>query len=195
MRNILTEKVLVLNKSFYPLSIVTVRRALELLFCDKAVITDDQWMSYSLDEWTDCNLEAMDKAIRTTHRYYIAPDTIRLKAQDKVFERGINLTRSNVFIRDQFSCMYCNSTNNLTIDHVIPKSRGKEFNFHPKRMNSWGNMVTCCVKCNSKKANRTPEEVGFVLREKPRRPSGITFKMKKGWKPCWDVFFAGSKYD
>lgn len=192
---ILNDRVLVLNKSFYPLSIVTVRRALELLFSDKAVITDSQWISYTLDEWSSDNLGDLTRAIRTTSKLYIAPETIRLKAQDKVFERGINLTRQNVFIRDNFSCMYCSSTQDLTIDHVVPRSRAKDFGFHPKRIHSWGNLVTCCYKCNSKKANRTPEEVGFVLREKPRRPAGITFKMKRGWKPCWDIFFAKGSND
>lgn len=187
--DILYEKVLVLNKSFYPLSIVSVRRALELLFCNKAIITDSQWISYTLDEWTATHLSDLSKAVRTTSKLYIAPDTIRLKDQDKVFERGINLTRQNVFIRDDFACMYCGSTYDLTIDHVVPRSRAKDFGFNPKKLHSWGNLVTCCYKCNSKKADKTPEEVGFTLREKPRRPSGITFTRKRGWRPCWDIFF------
>ena len=63
----------------------------------------------------------------------------------------------------EFKCVYCNSKNELTIDHVIPKSRGGK--------NTWENLVTCCKKCNAKKDNKTPKEAGMKLKVKLYRPT------------------------
>jgi len=72
------------------------------------------------------------------------------------------VNRREVLRRDHHTCQYCGSTHNLTLDHVVPLSRGGS--------HTWDNVVTACERCNQRKGNRTPEEAGMVLRSKPRAP-------------------------
>jgi len=95
--------------------------------------------------------------------------------------KKIILSRKNIVRRDNHKCQYCGSTVNLTVDHIIPKSRGGE--------DTWENLVAACVKCNNKKGFRTPEEAKMNLRTKPKKPSHITFiknfvgNIEDNWKP------------
>ena len=186
--DILRDKVLVLNKMFFPLCTVDVQRALYLIFTGKALVMGTDWVTYTLEEWTESNLKDLHRAIRTTKTLYIAPEVIRLTDYDQIFDRGLNLTRQNVYLRDGFECAYCGSKSNLTIDHVIPKSRMKEFKLDPKFIHSWLNLVTCCSPCNAEKGDKSLEEIGFKLKFKPKKPTGISFKLKKAWKPSWSTF-------
>jgi 5-methylcytosine-specific restriction endonuclease McrA len=96
------------------------------------------------------------------------------------------LSRQNVFRRDGNKCIYCGSHDDLTLDHVLPKSRGGKTN--------WDNLVTACRRCNSRKGDLTPEEMGFSLPKKPYKPSFIMFlrdfagSIEENWLP-----FLGTK--
>ena len=91
------------------------------------------------------------------------------------------LSRKNVLRRDRHRCQYCRSNDRLTIDHVIPKSRGGK--------DTWENLVAACVPCNNRKGSRTPEEAGMPLLRKPFRPSHVMFirdyigRLDDKWKP------------
>ena len=85
----------------------------------------------------------------------------------KIPYKNIELSRNNVFKRDGFECQYCGSVRDLTLDHVLPRSRGGR--------SSWKNLVTACKPCNAKKGDFTPEEAGFDLHTKPFKPSYIMF--------------------
>jgi len=106
---------------------------------------------------------------------------VRLSVFVRVPYKKIILSRKNILRRDNHRCLYCGSTVNLTVDHVIPKSRGGE--------ETWENLVTACIKCNNKKGNRDPEEAKMQLHATPKRPSHITFiknyvgDVVDDWKP------------
>jgi 5-methylcytosine-specific restriction endonuclease McrA len=95
--------------------------------------------------------------------------------------KRIILSRKNILRRDNHKCQYCGSTVNLTVDHIIPKSKGGE--------DIWENLVTACIKCNNKKGDRTPEDAKMVLKVSPKKPSHITFiknflgNIDEDWKP------------
>jgi 5-methylcytosine-specific restriction endonuclease McrA len=78
-------------------------------------------------------------------------------------ERPPAFTRFNLFLRDAFCCQYCGSRDDLTFDHVQPRSRGGR--------TSWENIITACARCNLAKGGRTPREAGMKPFMEPRRPS------------------------
>lgn len=124
------------------------------------------------------NLVFKGKAVVVTHdeanplvcekRSFKRPTIIRLNKWVYIPHRkSMPLTRHNIYKRDGHACAYCGSGKTLTLDHVVPKSRGGK--------NTWENLVTCCAKCNGKKDNMTPQEAGMVLRVKPAVPSYLNF--------------------
>ena len=121
------------------------------------------------------------KKIRTVNNYYAFPLVIRLKRYARVPFQYIVLSRRNILKRDGNKCQYCGSSSDLTIDHIIPKSRGGG--------DTWENLTAACNKCNNKKGSRTPKEAGMVLARKPYRPSHILFlreyngAVDDSWKP------------
>lgn len=159
--------VLVLNNYYAPVNICTVNRAYKLITKDRAEI-----------------VEADDTPMHSAEREYPRPSIIRLKNAVNFHHKKISVSRNNIFKRDNHKCGYCHSKLDLTVDHVIPKSKGGGY--------TWENLVTCCRKCNSKKDNRTPEEAGMKLYIQPYRPNFIFFirnfngNIKKGWDTYLD---------
>lgn len=162
----LNAKVLLLNQSFEPLKICSLKKAITLIFLQKAeVIIEDEI-----------------KKVRSVSMAFPSPSVIRLKRYVKVPFKSVVLSRKNVFRRDSFVCAYCGrGDRQLTIDHIVPKSLGGS--------NSWINLITACVSCNNKKGDRTPAEAGMELLFKPFVPSHIMFlknsvnKIDPKWKP------------
>ena len=122
------------------------------------------------------------KVVRTVDDSFPLPSVIRLSKYIRIPFKRIVLTRKNILRRDNNQCQYCGSRKNpLTIDHVIPKSRGGG--------DSWENLVAACVNCNNKKGNQTPEEAGISLIRKPKKPNHILLfrqymgKVDTNWKP------------
>ncbi len=95
------------------------------------------------------------------------PSVIRLNRYVNAPYKGVNLTRQNIFKRDNFECQYCGTKRDLTIDHVIPRAKGGK--------DSWTNLVTACKRCNAKKGDYTPEEANMLLKHKPVKPSYAIF--------------------
>ncbi len=120
--------------------------------------------------------------IRSVNYSMPFPSIIRLLNYIRIPFKQVVLSRKNIHYRDNFTCQYCGTkTKNLTIDHIIPKSRGGD--------DSWENLVSACKKCNNEKGNRTPEEASMKLLTKPRKPNQIIFiqqfinKNNEDWKP------------
>ncbi len=157
--------VLVLNQDYQPLSICSVQRSMKLLFLEKAELLHD----------------VPNRKIRTVNDNYIYPSVIRLRRYINIPYTRIVLSRRNVMKRDRQTCQYCSSKSDLTLDHVVPKSRGG--------VDSWENLVTACNKCNVRKGDRTPEEAKMLLKRNPFRPIQITFfrdilgGVQEDWKP------------
>ncbi|HIC88544.1 MAG TPA: HNH endonuclease, partial [Anaerolineae bacterium] len=142
-------QVLLLNATYEPLSIVSVRRAAVLVLQHKAEIV----------EATEAWLRAQSMALPM-------PAVIRLVYYVRV-PRYLPwpLSRRTVLARDNYTCQYCGAQpgkTRLTLDHVIPRVRGGE--------TTWENLVTACVSCNRRKGARTPEEAGMRLLRRPTRP-------------------------
>lgn len=141
------KRVLVLNLDHYPIAVVTVQKAMVLLLMEKAQLL----ASYELLE------------IRTVSRSFAYPSVIRLAHYKHIPYKGVLLNRANLFRRDRGQCQYCGSTKQLTIDHVIPRSKGGK--------TIWTNLVTACNRCNVFKGDKTLEQVGMLLRTEPFVPS------------------------
>lgn len=169
------QKVLVLNSSYIPMYITTVMKSITLLFREKAevieTVGDSSWSSHTLKSWEEVSSYKRDNEIdidflKGGNDYVLGvPKVIRLVKFSKRSPK-VNLTRGNIFLRDNNICQFCNTEFNsyqLNIDHVIPKSKGGK--------NTWENLVCSCVKCNTKKRNRTPKEAGMTLARQPKKPS------------------------
>ncbi|MBI5326120.1 MAG: HNH endonuclease [Ignavibacteriae bacterium] len=159
-------RVLILNQSYEPVSVCSAKKAIILIFLTKAEIV----------------AKRDGKLVRSINLSMPFPSVIRLARYIKVPFKKIELSRRNILKRDGFRCQYCGTkSHELTIDHIIPKSRGGS--------DSWDNLVSACKSCNNKKADRTPEEAGIHLIKRPRRPHHILFitqymgKVDENWKP------------
>lgn len=157
-------KVLVLSQSYEPLTITNWKKAFLLVYSEKAEAVD-----------------VYDTFLSSVNKQYQLPSVIRLKGRPRFSAfRKVELNRKNVFKRDNHECQYCGATENLTLDHVIPKSKGGK--------STWENLVTACMKCNNKKDNKTVSDSGLRLLAEPKRPHHIQFMMRKtnpheSWKP------------
>lgn len=141
-----TPKILVLNADYQPINVTSFQKGYKLVWKGKAeVVKEDP---------TD---------VIMTSRSIARPKVIRLLTYLYLPYRRLNLSKQNVYRRDGFKCVYCGSGANLTLDHVLPRSRGGD--------NSWENLVTCCRKCNAKKDDRTPEEARMRMRHKSFVPT------------------------
>jgi 5-methylcytosine-specific restriction endonuclease McrA len=92
----------------------------------------------------------------------------------------VRLNRKRIYKRDNNQCVYCGSEKNLTIDHIIPRSRGGK--------NSWVNLVTCCSYCNLKKANKTPEEANMKMRYKAYEPTVFSSIISSDVECLWNDY-------
>src|SRR5436309_6572743 len=145
-------RVLVLNATFEPINVCTVRRAVVLLLKEKAeMIEHAEWELHSAT-----STMARPMVIRLVSYVRIPRDTHRRK-----------ITRRAVFARDDWTCQYCGARSNLTVDHVVPRSKGGG--------SSWDNIVASCAPCNRRKGNSLPRQVGMRLLKQPRTPSPHVF--------------------
>lgn len=167
---------------------------MRLVFSEKALIMDEYYMGYNAADWRENADPTNKRVIRTPSKAFVLPEVIRLVEFDQIISRPINLTRQNVFLRDDFKCQYCAKSTDLTLDHVIPKSRASDFKMSRKEINSWENITTCCKKCNNSKDNKTPEEAGMILNSKPTRPAySIIGFDQKVIKPAWENYIGKKK--
>jgi 5-methylcytosine-specific restriction endonuclease McrA len=146
-------RVLVLNATFEPINVCTIRRATVLVLKEKAVL-----------------MERAERPLRSERLRLDCPTVIRLIAYVKVPRdaHGRKITRKAVLARDAWTCQYCGSEKTgLTVDHVIPRSRGGR--------SVWENIVASCASCNRRKGSHLPREVDMHPRTKPRAPGPTVF--------------------
>ena len=171
---VLDTRVLVLNKHYMALRIISVRRAISLLFRDLAeVIQCEQgnYCNYDFESWCEVS-EYRQKFqptehdwVSTVHFDIAVPRIIRLLVYDRLPRSPVKFNRRNIFARDRNRCQYCGkrfATTELSLDHVIPRSSGGE--------STWENLVCSCTRCNARKGGRTPDQAGMSLISKPVRP-------------------------
>jgi len=170
----LDAKVLVLNRLYLAVRVVTARRAFALLFRDIAEIIhveDGQYLNYDFETWADLARlrESWDWScqdwIRTVDLQIPVPRVIRLLGYDRLPRQEVKLNRRNLFARDRNRCQYCGHhfpTSELSIDHVVPRTLGGR--------DTWDNLVCACVRCNARKGGRTPEQARMSLIHTPAQP-------------------------
>ncbi len=137
--------VLVLNASYEPLNIVPARRAITLV-CKGAALVE----------------VSSPYVLKTSHMSIPIPSVVRLLVYRRMPRQNRAVSRKSILLRDRFSCQYCHAIlapKSLTLDHVLPRSRGGG--------STWENLVACCIGCNNRKADRTPTEAGMPLHRKP----------------------------
>ncbi len=145
-------RVLVLNATYEPINVCTVRRAVVLLLKEKAELLERaRWELRS-----ESSTLARPVVIRLVSYVNVPRDAHRRK-----------ITRRAVFARDSWTCQYCGSRSNLTVDHVIPRSKGGS--------SSWENIVASCAPCNRRKGDRLPRQAGMHPRHAPRTPRAEIF--------------------
>ncbi len=163
---VLSQPTLVLNRSWIAIDTTSVLDALRLIAKGAALaVRTDTYEVHGFDSWADLAVEPEEPHVRTVRLRIRVPEVITLTRYDGVPSHSVTFTRRNLFKRDRYTCQYCGAqpgTHELTIDHVVPRSRGG--------VSAWENCVLACVGCNRRKAVRTAEESGWRLRRQPEAP-------------------------
>lgn len=194
---LLGSSVLVLNRFYLALHVVSARRAFAMLYREAAEVIDvedGRFANYDFASW--CEFSSLrgelglpgqnDDWVRAVNFSILVPRVIRLVAFDRKPRQTLRFSRKNLFARDGNRCQYCGNTypgNQLSIDHVIPRSRGGG--------TSWENVVCACVKCNTRKGGRTPQEARMKLLTAPVRPKQnplLTVKLRNPKYQSWRNF-------
>lgn len=181
LANKLSLPVLVLNKNWQAIGTTNLQRAIVLLMSEyksgqkKAEVVDEFSMPRTWEEWSNLknNITDENKVIRSVSGVYHIPEIIKLNGYDKLKIHRVTFSRGNIFKRDQFACQYCGKkpgTEELTIDHVIPKALGGKTN--------WENCVVACVPCNSRKADKLLKNTNMKLLKIPTIPKATDIKLK-----------------
>lgn len=191
----LSSSVLVLNRFYMAVHVVSVRRAFALLCRELAEvihIEEGQYANYNFESWREISelkaslKEPHDDWIKAVNFEIQVPRVIRLLFYDRLPKQTIRFNRRNIFARDANRCQYCGRrfpTSELSLDHVVPRSRGGE--------TSWENIVCSCVKCNVKKGGRTPQEANMQLIRPPVRPKRsplLSVKLGNPKYESWKTF-------
>lgn len=144
----MTAQTLVLSQDYAPVGVVPWQQAITMMWTSKCEV-----------------LETYDNEVHSTYLIIKIPAVIRLLQRFRRDKKAVKFSRINVYARDNFECAYCHdrlSQNELTYDHVLPRSKGGK--------TEWTNIVSCCYECNRKKGNKTLTESGMKLRKQPIRP-------------------------
>ena len=157
--------VLVLNRNYQPIHITNAKRAFSLLYLGVARAIDAQFRVFDFDSWAQLSAETGDDVLHTIDRVIRVPRVIVLQIYDRLPRTRVRFSRHNIYLRDGNRCQYCGhrfASSELSLDHVIPLSRGGT--------STWENVVCACLSCNVKKGNRTPQEAHMRLVTAPKKP-------------------------
>jgi len=174
----LDARVLVLNRAYQPVAVTRATRAFGLLFSGAARALDAEFRSFDFSSWAELGTEMGDDVFRTPRMVLKVPRVVVLQAYDRMPRTQVRFSRQNVYLRDGFTCQYCNKVfqrAQLNLDHVVPRSQGGR--------TSWENVVCSCVRCNLNKGGRTPQQAGLRLAKEPKRPSWSSLSPNLGKVP------------
>lgn len=181
-------KVLVLNKSWRAIGIITLEKAMAKIFSInedgsakvKIIDAKNNFMMFDWNEWASLQPDEHELKIRTVNSVFRVPEIIQYTKFDKVPNLKAHFNRKSLYRRDKHTCQYCGEkkiNDELSLDHVIPKCQGG--------MTNWENIVVACISCNSKKAGRTPKQAGMRLLREPKRPISNLYldENHQSWTP------------
>jgi len=193
-----SRKVLVLNKSWLPVGVISLESALKKIFSTyankepraKIIDCNNEFRPVTWGDWSNIKPGLGEPAIRSSNDIFRIPTVIQVTRYNKLPDskkRRSRYCRRTIYKRDDYTCQYCGcrpGSSELSIDHVIPKSQGGE--------TIWENCVLACVECNSKKANRTPKEANMRLLKKPVRPKSNLLKGDLYRIKDWEAFLGAA---
>jgi len=168
-------RILVINRNYQPITTINLKKAINKLFNEAAVIVlppgDDSvvWQELTWEDWADLKPREGETVLQAAKRVFKIPEIIKTLDFGDLPQRRVKLSRRAIYKRDEYTCQYCGRSapkqidlDELTIDHVLPKSQGGK--------TAWDNVVLACLKCNRKKDNRTPKEANMPLLRRPKMP-------------------------
>lgn len=190
--SMLTRPTLVLNKAWQPVRIASASRCLIMLWNGSVKAVDPaDYQTYTWEDWSKLQPAEGDAVIKTVSLDIVVPDVVLLQKYDRVPTQVVTFSRRNLFRRDQYRCQYCGcrpKTNELTIDHVLPRAQGGE--------SSWENCVLACIRCNSRKGSRTPQQAHMKLKTKPVKPKWThMFSVPESRIDSWSKFISAAYWD
>jgi 5-methylcytosine-specific restriction endonuclease McrA len=199
----LESSVLVLNKLFMAVHVISVKRAFCLLckeLAEVVALEDGQFATYDFVTWRELSeyrkthfRKEHDDWVRTVNSEIQVPRVIRLLGYDKLPKTAVKFNRRNIFARDNNQCQYCGkrfSTAELSLDHVVPRSQGGGA--------TWDNIVCACLTCNVRKGGRTPRQAHMALvrrPEKPKRSPVLNLKLTQPKYQSWQAFLDSAYWD
>lgn len=188
--NVGQRKVLVLNKGWNPIAVVSLERAMCLVMgtvhekgrvvlgpdgrpMPKAQIIDatQDFRQFTWEDWSSLIAAEGESVVRSAKNSYRIPEIILLSRYNKLPQQRVHFSRRTIYRRDGNQCQYCGckpGTSELTIDHIKPRAQGG--------LTTWENCCLACTKCNRRKADRTPEQAGMKLARKPFKPKFTLYK-------------------
>ena len=172
---VLQRPTLVLNRSWQPVNVATVARALVMVWSDTARVVDPtDYQLYDWDNWADLKPTGDQPFVQAVSQRIRVPEVVTLTEFNRLPSTTVAFSRRNIFKRDRMTCQYCSKklrSEDATIDHVVPRSHGGG--------SSWENCVLACVRCNHSKADRTPQMAGIKLLTTPKQPN---------WNPIYSQY-------
>jgi 5-methylcytosine-specific restriction endonuclease McrA len=183
----LNRPTLVLNRNWQAVGVASVARSLTLVAAERARIVDPStFQQYSWADWAQLVPLEDEVCIQSVKFRIRVPEVITLTEYDRVPTNAVTFSRRNIYKRDRFTCQYCHkqlASEDLTIDHVLPRSRGGT--------STWENCVLACLECNTRKADRTPVEAHMPLRKEPIRPRWRPLYARHGMRiESWSKFLS-----
>ncbi len=170
--SVLDRPTLILNRSWQAVAVSTAARSLVKVYRGAAHVVDpNDYQLYDWNDWAALPAAAEEVMITTPYFQLRAPEVVVLSHYDCAPDATVSFSRRNLFRRDQFTCQYCGKrpgSDDLTVDHVVPRSRGGA--------SCWENCVLACVKCNRRKADKSPAQARMPLLRQPKKPR---------WKPIY----------
>ncbi|MGD7651989.1 MAG: HNH endonuclease [Verrucomicrobiales bacterium] len=178
MASFLEQPVLVLNRSWQPVHTCSVRRCLRLLCTGHAQIVQvagaEQYRTHDFGSWLRySDVSSETERVHGPRIELVVPKVMVLALYDRIPRLEVRFSRRNVFLRDKFTCQYCERVfpeSQLNLDHVMPRDKGGR--------TTWENIVTSCFRCNTRKANKLPHEAGMHPCSKPFAPR---------WRPLFGL--------
>jgi len=164
---VISRPTLVLNRNWQPVNVASVARALTMLWNETARVVDPaDYQTYDWQDWLKLRPSDGELFIQAVRFRLRIPEVVTLTGYDELPAATVTFSRRNIHKRDRYTCQYCGQqpgSEDLTIDHVIPRAHGGE--------SRWDNCVLACVTWNKHKADRTPEQAGMRLRKRPVQPT------------------------
>lgn len=187
MTAVLSRPSLVLNRGWIPIRVTDVEDAITKLLTGAARAVTEDYTTYNFEDWTQLRVAEGEPCIRTYTLSIKIPEVIILSNYAEVPHRKLVFSRANVYKRDKYTCQFCGkrpAIKELTIDHVMPRSKGG--------ISSWTNCVLACWTCNSKKADRSLAESGMKLLKRPAKPDWepefVVTRFSANAPKCWEKF-------